>query len=102
MRNLNITLNVTRENGETEELNVTERFESRFDDKIFNLIKTQTKSAGRGVVNFATVEKETSNINELAKRYNRINNESGEGFIPYETLMKSGDYKETIETITFR
>lgn len=89
-----IILNITRPNGETEKIEVLEKFH-KMDQKLFNMVKEQTQKAKRGVVNSAKIIETKSNIKELIKKYNDLHNEGGEGYIPdnEEYWTSQPDYK---------
>jgi len=96
---MKITLNITRPNGETEILNVTEKF-GHMNQSIFNKIKESTKNAGKGIVNSAEIKKEKTNINQLVREYNNLHNEGAEGYVPdaIEYWKAHKNYKEWEET----
>jgi hypothetical protein len=98
-----IKLNITRPNGGIEEIEVLEKFKFMNQER-FNMIKTQTEKAGRGIVNHATIIVVKNNIPELIKRYNNLHNEGGEGYIPdtEEYWISQPDYKEYEETVIIK
>jgi|GEM_PF-6613302 len=77
-----ITLNITRPNGKEENIDVTEQFKGLMNQARFDKTKEMTKKAGRGTVNFAEIKEMKTNVMQLVKEYNKINNEGGEGYIP--------------------
>lgn len=65
-------------------------------------IRKATANAGRGNVIKAMVTYACSNLDVLAHNYNNLYNEGAEGYIPYDRLKKSSEYKaweEIVEVI---
>jgi hypothetical protein len=83
--NRTITINVTRPDGTTENIDATEKLQF-INEARFELVKSQTEKAGRGTVNYIEVKETRSNVQQLMKEYNNLHNEGAEGYVP------EGDY----------
>lgn len=92
-------LYIKRPNGNTEIVDVTERF--AMNRVILEKIKVATKAAGKGDVLKCEIERKRSNYQDLFRRWNNLHNEGGEGYVPeIEYFRALPEYKEWTETET--
>lgn len=94
---IKVELTVKRTNGQIEVVDATDKFPG-INKQLFDAIKEQTAKAGRGEVISATKTTVRNNLKDIARRYNDLHNEGGDGYIPYEQLAKSEEYREWSET----
>ena len=92
-----LKITVKRENGLVETIDISKVFGS-MNQKRFDKIKADTKAAGKGDVLSCTSIKIRSNMNELRKAYNNLNNEGYEGYVPeneyFEALPAYKEWEE--------
>jgi len=97
-----VELEVVRPNGETEIVDVSEKF-GTISSELVAKIRKATKEAGRGDVVKMTVTTKKNNVKKLMKEYNNLHNEGASGYTPdggYFTT--SPDYKTWEETKEYK
>ena len=99
--NNKIMVTIKRKNGTIDKIDATNKFNCFVNQPLFDGLKKATKAAGRGEVVEAIFTKEEikSNIKQLIKEYNNLNNEGSFGYLPDDTYFKNmANYKEEIKT----
>jgi hypothetical protein len=97
-----VELTIVRPNGNTEISDITARFDA-MTQPIFNKIKDATEKAGKGNVIEARWYHDVTNYAELAKKYNNLQNEGAEGFVPDpDYFAKTGQLVTTQKIDTYR
>lgn len=93
---------IERPNGTTETMDVTGKFFG-MTSGMLQKIREATAQAGRGNVVKAIVTDTKNNAGDLQDRWNRINNEGGEGYVPEIEYFKGlPEYEESVEVAEIR
>ena len=97
-----IELTIRRPNGNVETIDISKNFGS-MNQEIFNQIKKQTKAGNGSDVLKATMTRKENNLYDLIKKYNDVNNEGGEGYIPDSEYFENiPEYSEKEVTMVFK